>query len=80
MKPIQIRQVIKNFKNYCIAEPCTRVLTNSDAAHIDRGNIKKVETITIPKRVLIVDDDPDITLTFRWVWMVTIMRIEDGLK
>jgi hypothetical protein len=49
-------------KNYCMA--FTRLETNSDASHREQYQ-ESMNSHPFLKRILIVDDDPDITLAFK---------------
>lgn len=48
-----------------MVDTLTRLESNSDAAPTERGIARQQESSLFLKRVLIVDDDPDITLTFK---------------
>ena len=61
MKSFQTRLGIKSCKNYHQAETFTKLEPDSDSASIAR----KQKLSSFLKRVLVVDDDPDITLAFK---------------
>lgn len=61
MKSVQIRLGIKSCKNYCMVEKLTKL----DAAPVRTRIARKQEPSPFLKKVLIIDDDPDITLAFK---------------
>jgi DNA-binding NtrC family response regulator len=65
VKSIQIRLGIESCKDYRMVETITRLESNSDATPTERGIARKQEPSPFLRRVLIVDDDPDITLAFK---------------